>query len=129
MNLTQEQFDAWIAALKENKYKQARRFLYRRMEEGYCCMGVCGLVIGIPKEMMSSVTILTGINLTPGYDAYKAAQAEKAFNDREAHLLATLNDSVGLTFPQIAAFVEAGALDAYRAAPDGELEEIGTLGS
>lgn len=121
MNLTQEEFDAWIDRLQHGSDMQTTRYLYNASNDGYCCMGICGLVMGVPKEQMNVTPVLA--SLADTHD--KAAQA---FDNRETSVLAVINDNVKLTFPQIAAFVLAGALDAYDCAADGKLKDRGSIG-
>ncbi len=42
----------WVETLRSGKYKQGTKFLYSHITNDYCCLGVGGLVLGIPKEKM-----------------------------------------------------------------------------
>lgn len=43
----------WVKALRSGKYKQAQEYLFTG--KGYCCLGVLGDVIGVPKKDMHYV--------------------------------------------------------------------------
>lgn len=119
MNLTQEEFDAWIDRLQHGGDRQTVRYLYNASNGGYCCMGICGLVLGIAKERMNVTPVLSSLGNTSGDDPND--KARNAFDNRESNLLAALNDHMHLTFPQIAAFVLVSGLDAYEIGVDGTL--------
>lgn len=99
MNLTDEQFTAWMAALRSNKFHQTRHVLTSPL--GYCCMGVAGKVcFNMPDGKMEGRCYLSDI----------AAEGQH-FSHSDEVILSQLNDNERLTFYEIAAFVEAGGLD------------------
>lgn len=97
MNLTDEQFKVWLAALRSDDFKQERITLTYTDREGitgYCCMGVAGRVcLDLTDDQMANSGLLSSLN-------------KRVFTDLEEVTLARLNDTYNLSFPQIAAFVD-----------------------
>lgn len=44
----------WISALTSGEYEQGVNTLYNSYKNSYCCIGVLGVVCGVPKESISS---------------------------------------------------------------------------
>lgn len=118
MNLTDAQHDKWMVGLRSGLYPQTNNELASkprigvdpedplRAGVGYCCMGVCGKVaFRIPLMKMVARSYLADLG---GQGFFPNGLP---FTEPEQVMLGSLNDRCKLTFPQIAAFVEAGGLD------------------
>lgn len=46
----------WIAALRSGEYTQGIANLYTDESDSFCCLGVAGLIAGVPKERMNRKT-------------------------------------------------------------------------
>jgi hypothetical protein len=109
-NKLPEDFKAkWIAALRSGEYKQGKNVLYDRHRDSFCCLGVAGYLMGIPKDAMRSSGYL-GFNLDEDYcpmpdNGPKLLVKEyRAFNDIPSQL-AKMNDD-GYSFDVIADYIE-----------------------
>lgn len=111
MNLTDDQFRAWMTALRSGEWEQGRASLIRFVVPPalkpplkiYCCMGVLGAaVLNLPYIEM------VGIGYLSAFDPPRVLEYA------EEQVLSYLNDQLSLTFPQIAAFIEGGGMDLYR---------------
>lgn len=114
------QFRKWIKALRSDNYKQTRLTLQDK--KGFCCLGVaCDILIPDEDKMFCS----GDGNLFGGYPSQQSNSPEwlKLINedfkkryknsDREdlyplkPYALSDLNDTLGLTFNEIADILEA----------------------
>lgn len=108
MNLSDEDFAAWTAALRSGEYVQTNNNLYRS-DGAFCCMGVAGKVcLKLPLSLM----------LGAGYMRFmsrfrETAEDKRPFTVNEEAILGWLNDEARLTFTQIAAFVEGDGLHVF----------------
>jgi hypothetical protein len=46
--------EKWIAALRSGEYKQGDGMLYDSASNSYCCLGVAGVILGIPESSMEA---------------------------------------------------------------------------
>lgn len=90
----------WIKALKGGKFTQGEGRLYKKDESGekYCCLGVAGIICGIPKEMLYK-SFLERYPLS--YNIPKDIKGQK---EVAAHL-ANMNDN-GKSFEEIADYIK-----------------------
>lgn len=42
----------WVAALRSGEYKQGVSYLWNEEKDSFCCLGVAGVLCGIPKNVM-----------------------------------------------------------------------------
>ena len=107
------QFNAWMKALRSGKYKQARGMLEKSY--GFCCLGVACEIMGFKKQKNSLGLIMGGLPC----DQQKAPVWLKLINNdfrkRTNKNIYKMNDSMGMTFDEIADTLEAvyihGVLD------------------
>lgn len=91
----------WIAALESGRYQQTREMLRRKEDSpdypaGFCCLGVLADIQGLFEP---------GVNPYRGGDELLANECACGLSEDEQRVLATKNDSVGLSFPEIAKFI------------------------
>jgi hypothetical protein len=80
----------WVEALRSGDYTQQRHEI--GIEKHLCCIGVCGVVAGIPQGGdWDSYYVAGRIGLTP--------------DDRD--ILFEMNDAKGKSFAEIADYIEA----------------------
>ena len=87
----------WVAALRSGKYEQCRGDL--RRGDKFCCLGVaCDLIDkdGWEKEVGS---------FGMGWNGYESADLPFILSD-ESRILVELNDTAGLSFEEIADYIE-----------------------
>lgn len=122
MNLTDEQFTAWMKALRSGRYTQGKSRLIcinsvfyasttrenpSKRTTAYCCMGVLGdAVLHLPSNMLEGHGYLRFLDI---YNVMP--QEERPLMSREEVIFGALNDRHALTFPQIAAFIEGADPD------------------
>lgn len=113
MNLTDEQFTAWMKALRSGRYTQGKSRLMVPHSTApahapvYCCMGVLGdAVLHLPSNMLEGHGYLRFLDI---YNVMP--QEERPLMSREEVIFGALNDRHALTFPQIAAFIEGADPD------------------
>lgn len=95
-----EDFKArWIGALRTGDFKQGRSMLYNADNNTYCCLGVAAVCDGI------SLDELKGLGYTNGIDESLKTDGLIALRPYE-DTFATLNDSKGLSFSEIADIIE-----------------------
>lgn len=95
--------DAWCEALRSGKYRQGRNSLVRPAGHGhptYCCLGVLLVVTG-EKENAYFPTADGNARLSPHQLSMVGLTLE------EALLLTWKNDCAGMSFKQIADFIES----------------------
>jgi hypothetical protein len=80
----------WVKALRSGEYEQAHRALYNGA--GFCCLGVLGVVCGVPLMRLEENAFLSTIGRSP-------------LRRDDEHALATLNDA-GVPFEMIAGLIE-----------------------
>ena len=88
----------WAEALESGEYGQGKGYLFR--DGGYCCLGVLAIINGIPKCQIEGRLDLPDY-FTLGGQYLNQIYAARNETD-EPFSFPTLNDSLGLTFPQIA---------------------------
>lgn len=91
----------WVAALRSGEYEQCRGKLHDGL--GYCCLGVFGVVIGIPRADLILRSAFTGAAGNNAPELMRLAEIKPAY---EKTTLVSMNDS-GKTFPEIADYIEA----------------------
>lgn len=133
MNLTDAQFELWMQGLRSGLFVQTDNELASkprigidpedplRAGVGYCCMGVCGKVC-----FYLPVTKLVGRSYLTDLTDRRVFALGDPFSEAEQILLGQLNDKCKLTFPQIAAFIEAGGIELCKPQFTEEIHE-GTL--
>lgn len=114
--LTEEVYDAWIAALRSGNYNQGTGLLC--FDDNFCCLGVLGDILEIPPERMNTnylyvtnefgqfrdkivpehiaIKYLTEIDIIQEYTSIQLLTLNFE------HFLATMNDTGGLSFSEIA---------------------------
>lgn len=93
--MDQELKAKWVAALRSGEYKQADCQLYNDRADAYCCLGVLGMLKGIPLSKLKG-------------DASKSTPSEWGDLSEDAVCqLVNMNDSQHKSFEQIAAYIEA----------------------
>jgi hypothetical protein len=110
--VSMDDFNKWLGALRSGKYKQGHGKL--ETSEGLCCLGV-GCKVFIPKESQTigtkfpaTIGILLGTLPTEqanSPDWLKEINVD--FNAKTASHLFDLNDSMRLSFDEIADCLEA----------------------
>lgn len=107
--LPEEFKQKWVAALRSGEHKQCKSSLYDRSLDGYCCLGVAGLVCDVPKETMDGKAYFcidsdTDTRLRPmnGYPEILATDLNSDVRSR----LSTMNDYGGKSFSEIAQYIE-----------------------
>lgn len=105
MNAEQEEnLKAWAKALRSDQYKQAAGALC--FDDGYCCLGVGGKVIGLTDDELRGVVDDEGCE--PFYYRIRAAFGlQDCLGRYEGGQLTNHNDSERLTFSQIADIIES----------------------
>ncbi len=98
--MTQELKDKWVAALRSGKYQQGT--IHLQHDNRFCCLGVLCEVAEVPCEVVNGIAFYSGANasLLP-YDM------EMVCGRDMQEQLAIFNDVYKLTFPQIAAWIDA----------------------
>jgi hypothetical protein len=112
--MNKEWKEKWIKALRSGKYRQAREAL--NSSEGMCCLGVLGdLAVKAEKaewieEGYEIDKFLVPIgDISNGLNSYlPASMASDLFGltEKEQVTLADMNDGDGLSFKQIANYIE-----------------------
>lgn len=112
--LPREFGEKWLAALRSGEYKQTLYKLWRpttdslaiigKRSSGYCCLGVAGIICGVPSHYLAKYTQYASfasgleIDLVP-WELH--TDKNKAF----VTTLMSMNDS-GKTFTEIADWIE-----------------------
>jgi len=112
MELTEVQ-KKWVAALRSGKYKQVKRHL--KSNNGFCCLGVLCDLYGKEKEILwegeekemflhKSTTLPEEVYVWAGLRGNEGdiKNPEKG----EGQLLTVMNDDKGMSFKQIADFID-----------------------
>lgn len=114
--LTRAEKDAWIAALRSGDYKQGKWYLKRIDEENnvfHCCMGVLCEIKKLPSLGYDGAYDEKGNRI--GAASKFAESIDSAYNftamppnywDIDKEDLASFNDTIGMTFDQIADWIE-----------------------
>lgn len=89
--------DRWCSALRSGEYNQSKEVLYNREEDGYCCLGVLGVIHGANLEAIEDENIKGFPN--------KAFLEQVGLFKENAHELAGMNDN-GYDFLMIAKHIE-----------------------
>jgi hypothetical protein len=109
MAITTEEKKLWVDALRSGDYKQTKGTLHNLDDEGFCCLGLGALVLGIASKEGMGVTPYTCedgekeiYDEGPGdvYDYWR----EKTSSD-VVNMLTKMND-YGDTFAEIADWIE-----------------------
>jgi hypothetical protein len=87
----------WVRKLRSGRYKQAIGVLYWQSSDEFCALGLLGLVCGLSRADLAQRASLP---------AYVRRRAGLHWMDSAG--IAGLNDGEGLTFPEIAEYVEHG---------------------
>lgn len=88
----------WVEALRSGHYDQTSQTLYDREQHAYCCLGV-----------LRSVCRKDGIRLPKGDDEYLKEEPclkHTGLSFAEQEKLWRMNDDDGLTFGEIATYIE-----------------------
>lgn len=110
LNIDPELKAKWVAALRSGEFKQTESVLFNG-SNGYCCLGVLGIVCGIPKEYLKDKALINSLDATK----YNYPQGLTQFG-RQWKQLAFKNDGrmsevhnprgEKLNFEKIAALIE-----------------------
>jgi len=105
VDITKEQLDKWLVALRSDEYKQSRHML-RSTDGGFCCLGLLAYVIN-PENYDDTP------NESGGY-IYHSSQRSSAYSLAFDWLstgiqdkLTVMNDESKLSFKEIADWIEA----------------------
>lgn len=102
--MTETQFyKRWIKALRSGKYKQGREVLLKKEEErNYCCLGVAGIVCGIPERTLLNKQLLDKPDLRKHFSKIPISLRS---SPKLQQSLAGMNDTKK-SFKQIALYIE-----------------------
>ena len=101
----------WVNALRSGNFQQGSSHLFDSDDNTYCCIGVAGVVCGIPKTKLDGIGFLdseTKVNLLAEKNKVPKILIESAVESGEKTLaihLAEMNDGPN-SFKQIAAYIE-----------------------
>lgn len=100
--------EKWIKALRSGKYKQSKHYLYSKGEDGYCCLGVAGIVCGLDKECLRGYQLLEdglGIEQIPKMICGSTVKSNEDYNPI-VDKLTNMNDNKNKSFNYIASYIE-----------------------
>ena len=101
--------DKWVAALRSGKYTQGKGYLNNRGQ--LCCIGVLCDVAGI-KTRFNQISGRIDYKVNPSEEVYAPSMVDvkshfpKLFEFHNHVDLAEKNDKLGLSFPEIANYIE-----------------------
>lgn len=98
--LTQEEFNRWLEALRSGNYNEGVGKLYYKNPKGnesYCCLGVCGAVNNYDPELLKA-----NFSLTKGEGRGPVWKIPHEIQQK----LIQFNDDDGMTFSEIANWIE-----------------------
>jgi hypothetical protein len=135
INLTPQQFNDWLAALRSGEYKQGRGTLCNAYDNSYCCLGVLCETNKLEKDESDSLFVKyltpngkveSGVypdylvdcqknpvvnmsNFPELVEKYKINESESEYceNSQLEYALAQLNYKYGVTFEDLATIIEA----------------------
>ena len=90
-------WDKWVNALESGEWDQIEGRLNR--EGGYCCLGVLARCDGYSREILANKASLCGLAFRTGDHVVGGLTVH------EENELASRNDSMNWTFPQIAQWI------------------------
>ena len=53
-----DRLDQWASALESGEYKQGQHRLFNEEKDTYCCVGVLGITLGMPKEDLNGSGVI-----------------------------------------------------------------------
>lgn len=101
---------SWVAALRSGQFEQGKSAL--QVGNKYCCLGVLCRIAGVPRTLPGEesdnlyppgLVLFGGMSTLP--PKYTEAEFDLPFHEMDQ--LTILNDKDGLTFNQIADYIEA----------------------
>lgn len=109
--LPREFAEKWVTALRSGEYKQIREALYKQDQCGYCCLGVAGVINGIPNDTMSNVGELGELSDDNLFDAYEDLRNQyklpiDILRGDLVKILVDMNDYQKKSFHEIAEWIE-----------------------
>ena len=100
----------WLDALESGKYKQTNDSLMD--DYGYCCLGVAGRCLNIPKNELGKASMPSGldkkyISKFPETFFCKSLDGKELYDSVFAEDLADMNDDKRLPFKEIAKYIRS----------------------
>lgn len=105
----------WIAALRSGEYKQGERRLFNIVDgvEEYCCIGICGCILGATKESMKGYAKRGVEDVIADIPEELKMPISDFVSDWRESLLGRcmdMNDVEGKSFPEIADWIQDNCL-------------------
>ena len=103
INLTDEDIDNWIAALRSGKYKQGYNSLLRDINDNFCCLGV---LCNIHPEIKNNISISIAHDCYKYFDSTAMVSNFIDINYKLLEILMYMNDEQKISFSGIADYIE-----------------------